>query len=313
MFRTAVLSMLVAAVPVLAADEKPEAGAAGGLIAHRLGPWRIAVMTYTFNKFTLMESIRKARAVGAREVETFGWQKIGGDFGDVQFNPGAPADVLDKVKAAAREAGIRIVGFYDHEVGKDEAGARKLLEFCRRMGIEYVVGEPSPELLETLDALAGEYRVRIAIHNHPRDEKKPEYVLWNPEEVMKLVEGRSRWIGCCADTGHWVRSGLDPVESLAKYKGRLVSMHLKDVDKKAADARDVVWGTGVADVRRIMETMKEIRFRGVVSVEYEANMDDNQADVAACIDFFRKHAEELMPRSGAKNEDREREQPRKND
>ncbi len=313
MLKHIVLSILIAAVPVLADDEKPASAPAGVVPPHRLGPWRLAVMTYTFNRFTLMESIQKAKAVGVREIETFGWQKIGGDAGDVQFNPEAPADVLNKVKAAAREAGIRIVGFYDHEVGKDETGARRLLEFCRKMGIEYVVGEPKPELIETLDTLAGEYRVRIAIHNHPRDENKPEYLLWKPEEVMKLVEGRSRWIGCCADTGHWVRSGLDPSASLALYKGRLVSMHLKDVDKKAPDGKDVVWGTGVADVRRIMETMKEIRFRGVVSIEYEANMEDNQADVAACIEFFRRQAEELMPRPAAKGEGREREKPRKDD
>src|SRR5690606_16336677 len=120
---------------------------------------------------------------------------------------------------------------------------RRIFEFGRKMGIRTFVSEPDAKLLDALQPLAREYRIRIAIHNHPRNDKKPEYTYWKPENVMKLLEGRPRLIGICADTGHWVRSGLDPIACLKACEGRLISLHLKDVHEKGPAGHDVPFGT----------------------------------------------------------------------
>ena len=36
-------------------------------------------------------------------------------------------------------------------------------------------------------------------------------------------------MGSCADIGHWVRSGLQPVECVKILKGRIMSSHMKDL------------------------------------------------------------------------------------
>ena len=39
-------------------------------------------------------------------------------------------------------------------------------------------------------------------------------------------------IGSCSDTGHWMRSDINPIEALQALgsKGRIISLHFKDLD-----------------------------------------------------------------------------------
>ena len=64
----------------------------------------------------------------------------------------------------------------------------------------------------------------LAIHNHPQ----PSH-YWDVDTVLATCKGRSKWIGACADTGHWCRSGLNPVACCKLLEGRLINFHLKDV------------------------------------------------------------------------------------
>lgn len=249
-------------------------------------------MTYTFNRFPLFEAIDKTRKVGGEYIETFSWQKISPEHGDVKFEPTLAKDIREDVKKKLADSNVKLVGYYFQEL-KDEAASRPVFEFCKDMGIEYIVSEPDPKNLPAIDELAQEYKVKVAIHNHPKNPKKPDYRYWQPEEVIKAVDGCSPWIGCCADNGHWVRSGLDSVKSIRKYRGRLVSMHLKDVNKVGPDAHDVPYGTGVVDMKQLLATVKRMGFSGVFAIEYENNMDNNMDDVAQCIKYFNRVRGEL--------------------
>ena len=253
-----------------------------------LPPWHIAVMTYTFNKFTLLEAIDKAKEAGAKYIETYAWQKIGDKYGEAQFNASAPAEALDAVKAKLSKTGIQLTGYYSNDLGKNDADTRKVFAFCKKMGIPEIIAEPDAATLESIDKLAAENKVKVAIHNHPKDPNKPEYTNWDPANVMKMLKGRSKWIGTCADNGHWVRSGLDPVECLKKYNGRLISMHLKDVDKAGPEGRDVPYGEGVVPLPKLLFELGTQAFGGVFSIEYESNLDSNLADVKKCIEYFEK-------------------------
>ena len=94
-----------------------------------------------------------------------------------------------------------------------------------------------------LDKLCEEYDLKLAIHDHPKPTR-----YWNPDFVLRVCRDRSHRIGACADTGHWMRSGLNPVECLKKLEGRLISFHFKDLNKAGGDAHDVPWGTGACNV-----------------------------------------------------------------
>jgi len=133
----------------------------------------------------------------------------------------------------------------------------------------------------------------VGFHDHPKRPQDPAYKMWDPNYILSVVKDRDARIGSCADTGHWVRSGLNPVDCLTILQGRIISSHLKDLNEKSPKAHDVPYGTGVSDVPAILAELKRQNFVGNVSVEYEYKMEDNLAEVTKCIDFVRSN--------GAKN------------
>jgi sugar phosphate isomerase/epimerase len=108
--------------------------------------------------------------------------------------------------------------------------------------------------------------------------------------VLAALEGRSKRMGSCSDTGHWPRSGLVPVECLKKLEGHIIELHFKDI----TDGVDQPWGTGKGDARAMLAELKRQGFRGLIDVEYEdgagTKLEDN---VARCIAFFDQTAREL--------------------
>ena len=117
-------------------------------------------------------------------------------------------------------------------------------------------------------------------------------------------------MGACADTGHWLRSGLDPVECLEKLEGRVICLHFKDLvaeepkaqdttapkKKKNSEAKamhDVPWGTGAGNIKAQMAELKRQHFHGAFCVEYEYNWENSVPEIAKCVKFFNATCAEL--------------------
>ena len=234
--------------------------------------WRIGIQAWSFNRFTLYEAIDKTAELGLDWLEAYPHgQKLSTEKSDVVFGHGMPEELRCEVKAKLAEAGVRLINYGVVGLPNDEAKCREVFEFAREMGIETLVSEPPEDAFEMLDKLCEEYKINIAIHNHP----KPSH-YWNPDTVLKVCEGRSKRIGACADTGHWVRSGVNPVEALKKLEGRIVSVHLKDINEFGnSKAHDVVWGTGYVGIKGVLEELDRQNFKGVFSVEYEHNWENS--------------------------------------
>src|SRR5262249_25958249 len=116
---------------------------------------------------------------------------------------------------------------------------------------------------------------------------------YHPDKVLEAVKGHSMMIGACADTGHWLRSGIDPVEALKKLEGRVISLHLKDLNRRALDGHDLIWGTGAGDIKGVLAELHRQRFNGYTSVEYEYNWDNSVPDIEKCLEFFRQTESQL--------------------
>ena len=197
--------------------------------------------------------------------------------------------MLDAVKAKLDSADVRLVNYGVVPLPSDEAECRKVFDFATTMRIETIVSEPPLEALGLVDRLCQEYGISMAIHNHPAPS-----IYWNPDTVVKACEGRSARVGACADTGHWVRSGIDPLEALKKLEGRIISLHIKDVDRQAPDAEDVPWGEGVGTIRALLEEVKRQGIELVFSIEYEKQSEgDPLPEVAQCVEFYRQACAEL--------------------
>jgi sugar phosphate isomerase/epimerase len=285
--------VLMAAVAVLmtagvcVAADAPAKGP-GAPNAEKLG-WRLACQAYSFNHFTFFEAVDKTASLGLKYIEAYPGQKLSPDKPDVKFDHDMSAETQAAVNAKLNAAGIKLVNYGVVALGSNEADCRKVFDFAKKMGIETIVSEPPKAAMPLVDKLAQEYGINVAIHNHP----KPS-LYWNYENLLEAAQGRSKRIGSCADTGHWMRSGINPLEALKKLESRIISFHFKDLNEFGnMAAHDVAWGTGKADVRALLTEMKRQGFKGVFSIEYEHNWDNSVPEIAECVKYFDQVAAEL--------------------
>lgn len=250
------------------------------------GGFAIGCQAWTFNRFSVFEAIDKTAEAGGTVIELYPGQKLSKEQPDAKFDHDASDEIVNQVKAKLAERGIKAVNYGVVHIPKDEAGARKIFELAKKLGL-YAVTTESVDALDTIEKLAKEYDIRVGIHNHPQQANNPNYKVWDPKYILSVVKDRDSRIGAAVDTGHWVRSGLDPVESLKILKGRIVSAHLKDKNEKSMDSHDVPYGTGVANVSGALAELKKQGFQGNISVEFEHNWDNNVPDAAQCIGFVR--------------------------
>jgi sugar phosphate isomerase/epimerase len=171
-------------------------------------------------------------------------------------------------------------------ISRDPAEARKLFTWAKGLGIQ-VINTESAEAIDTIEMMVKEFDLKVGFHNHPKQPNNPNYRMWDPNYVYGLVKDRDKRIGANADTGHWVRSGIKPVDALKILKGRVVSSHLKDLNVFEPGGHDVPYGMGVSDVRGILEAYQKMGMTGPVSVEYEHNWTKSLPEVAQCVGFMR--------------------------
>lgn len=251
--------------------------------------WRLGCQAYTFNRFTFYEAIDRNASLGLAVIEAYPGQMLDPEHRDIMFDHHLAPDLLNRVQAKLAASNVAVVNYGVVRLPNDERECRAVFEFAKTMGIETVVSEPPAEALDLVDKLCREFQIRMAIHNHPAPS-----VYWHPDSVVKACEGRSTYVGACADTGHWIRSGIDPLDAMRKLDGRIISLHLKDVDRNAPDAVDVPWGTGVGKVREVLEELRRQKFEGVISNEYEsASHPDPVPQVAACNAYYKKLSEDM--------------------
>jgi len=255
--------------------------AVGAPRAEKLG-WHLGCQAYSFNRFTFYEALDKVASLGLHCVEAYPGQKLSAERPDVKTDESLPAAVRGEIKKRLADQGIKLRNYGVCGLSKDEGASRRTFEFAKDMGIETIVSEPAPDAMDVIGKLCDEYEINVALHNHPEPSR-----YWNPDTVLKACEGRSKRIGACADTGHWMRSGINPVDAIKKLQGRIVSFHFKDLNKYGRQgAHDVVWGTGKADVEAILREVHRQGFQGVFSIEYEHNWDNSLPEIAQCVAYF---------------------------
>jgi sugar phosphate isomerase/epimerase len=253
--------------------------------------WRLGTQAYTFRMFSFYDAVDKAASLGLCWIEAYPGQQLSSEKPDVKMNHEMPAELRQQVKKKLAESGVTLVNYGVVRLPDEEADCRKVFDFAKDMGIETIVAEPTPEAFDLVERLCKEYGIKVAIHNHPRNS-----MYWNPDKVLEVCRGRSKWIGACADTGHWMRSGVDPLEAIKKLEGRIVSLHFKDLNEFGErKAHDVVWGTGKANVEALLKELRRQGFEGVFSIEYEHNWDNSVPEIQQCVEYFDTVAGGLKP------------------
>jgi inosose dehydratase len=140
-----------------------------------------------------------------------------------------------------------------------------------------------------------ETKVAIAIHPHgPVGNGRHRW--WSAEVILAAVKDHHPLIGTCLDTGHLIRSEqlgakLDPAQQIRAMGARNFGIHLKDHDNQRKT--DVPYGKGVLDVPGVLKALKEVDFKGSMSIEYEAHPEDPSADVRECVAYLKDAARKV--------------------
>lgn len=254
----------------------------------KVGQFYAGCQAYSFRLFTVMEAIDKTAAAGGKTIEFYPGQKFSTEKPDAKWDQNATPEMIEAVKAKLAEKGLTAVGFGVIKLGKDAAQDRKVFEFCKTLGIGVVISEPDVAGLDGIEALVKEFDIKMAIHNHPKRPLDRAYLFWDPNYVLDLVKDRDPRLGACADVGHWVRSGLNPVDCIKILKGRIFDSHMKDLTEFGnPKAHDLPFGTGKSDIPAILAEYHAQGYPGPLHCEYEHNWETSLPEITQCLEFVK--------------------------
>ena len=232
------------------------------------GPFTMGIQSYSLRHFPAADMLTKLRALGLRDVEV--WD---GHF-PVTDDPARIAGyraMLDNAGVAIHAYGV--IGF-----SGDAADSRRKFAFAKAMGIRTLSADPTLDAFEGLDHLVREFDIRIAIHNHGPGAR------WSkPEAILDAIKGHDDRIGVCIDTGHYLRSDVNPVDAARMFKKRVHGVHLKDVRTVAGRKEFTEIGKGALDTLALLRVLKANRFRGLRALEYEEHEEDPSRQMEECL------------------------------
>ncbi len=198
---------------------------------------------------------------------------------------GATVDECRAVGEKLKAAGLTLTGSGVINLPNDEAKARQAFENVKAARMATMVCKPAKDAFPLVEKLAKEYDQKLAIHNHgPEDKEYP-----TPDVVWSAIQSLDSRIGLCIDVGHTARAGADPIAAIKKYAARLYDVHMKDSVAVVGSQKDVPIevGAGRLDVPAFLRALREVRYDGVVTFEYEKVANNPVTGLAESVGYVR--------------------------
>lgn len=235
----------------------------------------LGLQSYSLRNFPVDKAIEQTRELGLHAIEFFGGH----------FSLDSSPEQIAAMKAKLSGPGIHPWGHGVNGFTKDHEANRRIFEFAKQAGVRNLSADPTEDSFDSLDRLVAEYKIRIAIHNHGPGARYNKI-----NDVLEAIKGRHKLIGACADLGHYIRSGEDPVKAIHLFEGRLYGVHLKDFDEPKGNARGVILGKGQLDVVGVFKALDQVKFSadGSLSIEYEEKPENPMDDLRQCVTISRE-------------------------
>jgi inosose dehydratase len=250
--------------------------------------FKVGAQSYTFRNFKLEQAVKKIADAGLHYVEFYN--------GHVPLN--STPEQIKAVLTLCKDNGVTPVAYGVEGFSKDHDANKKKFEFGSQLGIKMLSADPTPDAFDSLDKLCAEYKIAIGIHPHGPSGGTNRHRWWSAEVIMKAVKEHNPLIGSCLDTGHLIRMAqlgemLDPVQQIKEMGARNFGLHLKDHDNKRKT--DVIFGKdgGVLDVVGVLKALRDVKFTGAISIEYEAKANEPSEDVKACVAVIQDAAKKV--------------------
>ncbi len=234
------------------------------------GPFKMGIQSYSLRGYKLPEALKQTQDLGLHYWES--------------FSAHIPTDAsqAETFKAQAAKSGVQVIGYGVLHFSKDHDANRKAFDFGKALGIEYLSADPDLDAFDSLDKLVEEYGIAIGIHNHG-----PGHKYAKIETIRQAIKDHHPKIGCCIDTGHFLRSREDPVEAVEVFDKRIFGVHLKDVK----DAKTfTVLGEGDLKTAELLKALAKRKYAYCLALEYEENPQNPIEEIKACLAAARKAA-----------------------
>jgi sugar phosphate isomerase/epimerase len=174
----------------------------------------------------------------------------------------SPKQVNEKLHAH----GVKCVSVGVVPFGKDDDANRKQFELGKALGCKNLSCDPENDAKcwESVGKLCDEYNMTVAIHPHGRGAR------WQKiDQIHEAIKDVNPKIGLNDETGWLIDAGEDPLRALDVFKDRVYALHLKDFKYEGDKREDVPAGDGKLDVEALVKKLLEMKFDGVIAVEYE--------------------------------------------
>jgi len=146
-------------------------------------------------------------------------------------------------------------GLYLQVLDERPRGRDPVPDDYRRMG----------RLLTELGRRTADLGIPLGYHNHMGNLGQA------PDEVARVLDAADpRFVQLELDTAHYQQAGGDPAEAVRQYAGRLLFLHVKDLDPSN---RFVELGHGKVDFKAVFAALDGIGFDGWAVVELDSVPD----------------------------------------
>jgi len=231
----------------------------------------IGLQSYSLRAFKFDDVVAKLREAGLHFVEFFG----------AHLPMGMKPEELAAAKAKLAAADVKVNAYGVVGIRKDEAAVRRMFDFAKKVGFDCYTAGPAPDALDLLDKLCEEYDIKVAIHNHGPGDRR-----WGrTQQLLDGTKNHHENIGVCLDTGHLIRAGDDLLEAVHKLGPRLLAFHFKDVNDQN---HDVVVGKGKIDLVAFFTALRDVKFAGPFSLEYERDARNPMPGIVASLAALRQ-------------------------
>ena len=234
--------------------------------------FKIGVAGYSYRKYNIEQTLAFLKSMVVKYLSVKDWW--------LPLN--STKEQMDAFKAKCAEYGVNpyILGpIYM----KSEAEVDRAFAYAERYGSDVFIGVPNYELADYVIKKVKETGIKVAIHTHGPDGAP----FPNIQKVAEIFKDPSLGVGCCIDLGHSVRMGEDIVKDIKKYKDWIYDIHIKDETAPSKQGKTWEMGRGVIDFRPIMKVLRQIKYKGVVSLEFEKNGDNPHPGIAESIGYLR--------------------------
>lgn len=225
----------------------------------------------------------------------YGLGIVGGFVPALLYRPDRIDAELEYVERAARQLAATGSQILVLGPATDHAGYDRSSEMTPSEWGQFLNG------LARLDAITNEYGLATAVHPHWG------MAIERTQHIDRFLD--SCPTGLCLDTGHVFLGGGDPVEIAGKAADRIIHVHLKDVDRAAAervrsgkvafrqaviDGMFVALGRGAVDVAGVISELEAAGYRGWYVLEQDVSLKEEpdegkgpRVDALTSVEFLR--------------------------